>query len=144
MYPNRATRVLTLNFRGVAQNLLKCDAYVTDDSLYRDLKFVQRQTRYGADVALQRRIVDRIVRGGIAHVYLRVWQCASAADYLAPDGRRAFRALQTALSIVWNCTDKSTALCELLVRVAVVHLFLSELAGAELVGADLDADESRR
>ena len=37
-----------------------------------DLKFIQRQTRYSSDVILNRRVVDRIVKMGIAHVFLKV------------------------------------------------------------------------
>jgi len=125
------------------QSLLKCNINV--DKL-KDLEFIQQHTRYSSDVALQRRIVERIVRSGIAHVYLRVWQTILAAsnDYLSPENIDSFRMLQTALSIIWNCTDKSVTLCESLVRVAVVNLFLSELASPSLFDADLDVDDSRR
>jgi len=57
---------------------------------------------------LNRRIVERIVRCGIAHVYLRAWQSLLAVDYLAD--ATAFTNLQLVLSIIWNCTDKSVSL----------------------------------
>lgn len=165
--------------------MLKADDY-TDDETFGELKFVQRQTRYGADVALQRRIVSRIVRAGIAHVYLRVWQSLSGAlkeqvkEDLQGQGQdlegegdlegqgeeedlkgrrknleegqvkgelvdgRPFEVLQAALSIVWNCTDKSVELCESLARVSLLHLFLTELGAPALLHANLDADERRR
>ena len=106
-----------------------------------DLRFVQSQTRYCADVVLNRRIVERIVRCGIAHVYLRAWQSLSAIDYVAD--ATAFTNLQLVLSIVWNSTDKSMSLCDCLARAAVANHMLAELAHTRLLDADLTDDPDR-
>jgi len=103
-----------------------------------DLRFVQSQTRYSSDVVLNRRIVERIVRCGIAHVYLRAWQSLSTVDYVAD--ATAFTNLQLVLSIIWNCTDKSVSLCDSLARAAVANHMLTELANTRLLDADLTDD----
>lgn len=73
---------------------------------------------------------------------MRIWQSLSSVEYLLPENNQSFRNLQIVLSVVWNCTDKSAQLCESLVRGAVVHSMLSELAEAKLVQSDL-SDENR-
>lgn len=90
---------------------------------------------------LNRRIVERIVRCGIAHVYLRAWQSLLAVNYLAD--ATAFTNLQLVLSIIWNCTDKSVSLCDSLARAAVANHILAELADARLLDADLTSDPDR-
>jgi hypothetical protein len=117
--------------------LLKIDNFTSAD-VTDDLKFIQRQTRYGADVVLNRRVVDHIVRAGIAHVYLRLWRNMQTCNYV--DDTVAFTNLQTALSIIWNCTDKSVSLCDSLARASVVNQMLTELEHSWLVEADLTAD----
>lgn len=99
---------------------------------------MQSQTRYSADVVLNRRVVERIVRCGIAHVYLRAWQSLSTVDYIAD--ATAFTNLQLVLSIVWNCSDKSVSLCDCLARAAVANHMLAELGDPQLVEADLTND----
>jgi len=108
-----------------------------------DLKFIQRQTRYCADTVLNRRIVDRIVRSGIAHVYLRAWRSITTIDYLDDENDSAFTNLQLVLSIIWNCTDKSISLCDCLARATVVNQMLAELANSNLCDADLNSDSER-
>lgn len=61
-----------------------------------------------------------------------MWQSLSSVEYLLPDNIQALRNLKLVLSIVWNCTDKSSQLCESLARGAAVHSMLSELAGTKL------------
>ena len=102
-----------------------------------DLKFVQRQTRYNPDVVLNRRIVEKIVKFGIAHVFLRAWECINTTDYLSPEKDIVFKNLQTILSVIWNCTDKSPQLCDSLIRCGVVQLFTSELKTEKLACFDL-------
>jgi len=106
-----------------------------------DLRFVQSQTRYSADIVLNRRIVERIVRCGIAHVYLRAWQSLSTVDYFTD--ATAFTNLQLVLSVVWNCTDKSVSLCDCLARAAVANHMIAELADTRLLDADLASDPDR-
>lgn len=106
-----------------------------------DLRFVQSQTRYSADIVLNRRIVERIVRCGIAHVYLRAWQSLSTVDYFTD--ATAFTNLQLVLSVVWNCTDKSVSLCDSLARAAVANHMIAELADTRLLDADLASDPDR-
>lgn len=102
-----------------------------------DLKFVQRQTRYSADVLLNRRVVDKIVKLGIAHVYLSVWKSVNKVDYLKPERAIVFKNLQTILSVIWNCTDKSAQLCDSLVRCGVIQLCITELSTNKLANLDL-------
>jgi len=124
----------------VGQNLLTFDDF-TSANATADLRFVQSQTRYSTDVVLNRRIVERIVRSGIAHVYLRAWQSLSTVDYIAD--ATAFTNLQLVLSIIWNCTDKSMSLCDCLARAAVANHMLAELGDSRLLDADLTDDPDR-
>ncbi|ELU04075.1 hypothetical protein CAPTEDRAFT_225602 [Capitella teleta] len=123
------------------QILLKREDFTQADARA-DLKFIQRQTRYSPDVGLNRRVADRIVKCGIGHVYLRVWQSVSSVEYLQKENFPAYKNLQTVLSIVWNCSDKSVGLCDALVRAGVIHLFLSELDSCKLKDSDL-SDENK-
>lgn len=123
------------------QNLLKRYDF-TEAEPWSDLIFIQRQTRYTSDLVLNRRIVEHIVKCGIAHVFLRMWQSLSSVEYLLPENLQSFKNLQIVLSVIWNCTDKSLQLCESLVRGSVVHSMLSELTGTKLIDADL-GDENR-
>lgn len=104
------------------------------------LKFVQRQTRYNPDLFLNIRIVEKIVKLGIAHVFLRTWQSISKVDYFSAEQRVSFKNLQTILSIIWNCTDKSASLCDCLVRCDIIKLLLVELTSDRLINADLVND----
>ena len=122
------------------QNLLTFDDFSSANATA-DLRFVQSQTRYSADVVLNRRIVERIVRCGIAHVYLRAWQSLLTVNYIAD--ATAFTNLQLVLSIIWNCTDKSVSLCDCLARAAVANHILTELADTQLLDADLTDDPDR-
>ena len=90
---------------------------------------------------LNRRVVERIVRCGIAHVYLRAWQSLSTVDYITD--ATAFTNLQLALSIIWNCSDKSVSLCDCLARAAVANHMLAELGDTRLLDADLTNDPDR-
>ncbi len=101
------------------------------------LKFVQRQTTYNPDIILNKRIVEQIVRIGVAHVFLKVWKSVSEIDFFDPKNAVAFKNLQRALSIIWNCTDKSPSLCDSLGRCGVIQLLLSELENARLCQSDL-------
>jgi hypothetical protein len=83
------------------------------------------------------------VRAGIAHVYLRAWRSITTVSYLEEDNDSAFVNLQLALSIIWNCTDKSISLCDCLARATVVNQMLTELADAKLCEADLNDDHDR-
>lgn len=103
-----------------------------------DLKFIQRQTRYSPDVILNRRIVENIVKLGIAHVFLRVWRSVSTIDFLESENYPAFRNVQTSLSIIWNCTDKSPMLCDCLVRCGIIQLFLEQLYSDRLTNSTLE------
>ena len=121
------------------QALLKRQDFTTPEARP-DLKFIQRQTRYSPDIVLNRRLADRIVKCGIGHVYLKIWKSISTTDYLQKEHLATYKNLQTILSIVWNCSDKSAGLCDALVRAGVIHLFLSELASAKLKESDLSDD----
>lgn len=121
------------------QALLKREDFTRSEARS-DLKFIQRQTRYSPDVVLNRRVAERIVKCGIGHVYLRVWKSVSVVDYLQKENFPAYKNLQTVLSIVWNCSDKSSGLCDALVRAGVVHQFISELDSCKLKESDLSDD----
>ncbi len=54
------------------QNLLQASNFCGNETRS-ELKFIQRQTRYSSDVILNRRISERIVKMGIAHVFLKVY-----------------------------------------------------------------------
>ena len=104
------------------------------------LKFVQRQTCYNPDLFFNVRIVEKIVKFGIAHVFIRAWQSISKVDYFSAEQRIPFKNLQTILSIIWNCTDKSASLCDCLVRCDIIKLLLVELSSDRLIKADLVND----
>lgn len=123
------------------QRLLKRQSFISTEPWF-DLVFIQQQTCYSPDIVFNRRIIDHIVKCGIAHLFLRMWQSLSSVEYLLPDNVHALRNLRLVLSIVWNCTDKSSQLCESLVRGAAVHSMLSELAGAQLSLSNL-GDKNR-
>ena len=112
------------------------DCFITAEARP-DLKFIQRQTRYSVDIYLTKRIVEKLVKQGIAHVFLKVWRSVSDIDYLSSECFPAFRNLQTILSIIWNCTDKSVALCEALIRCGVIQQFFSELSTERLKSSEL-------
>lgn len=118
--------------------LLKED--FTGSSTRAELKVIQRQTQYSTDIVLSRRIVDKITKFGFAHVFLKVWKSVNGVEYLQMDGLLAFKNLQTALSIVWNCSDKSSSLCEVLVRCGVLQLFLHELSSTRYKHSLLDSE----
>ena len=104
------------------------------------LKFIQRQTRYNPDIILNKRLTEKIVKLGIAHVLLRVWGAVSKVEYLLNENVLAFKNLQTILSIIWNCSDKSATLCDSLSRCGIIQLFLSELHSDKLRSSDLSND----
>lgn len=112
-----------------------------------DLKFISKTTRYSCDVTVTKRVIDAIFRLGIVHVFIRVWKSVQTVDFLCTSttgSSSAFSNLQLALSIVWNCSDKSTLLCEKLVETGVVLTILDELASERLTSADLVATTSER
>ncbi len=121
--------------------MLKRDDFNTLEARL-DLKFIQRQTRYSPDVVLNRKIVETIVKLGIAHVFLKVWKSVSKVDYLSPDKSASFKNLQTILSVTWNCSDKSAYLCDCLVRCGVIQQLLSELTSDKLLDSQLN-DENK-
>lgn len=123
------------------QSLIKRDDFTTNEARP-DLKFIQRQTRYMPDIVIHRRITERIVKCGIAHVYMNVWKCVSNVDYHSSQHFAAFKNLQTIVSIIWNCSDKSPILCECLVKCGVVQLAVTELRTDKLMTADLASDEN--
>lgn len=95
-------------------------------------------TRYNPDIALNHRIVDKIIKFGIAHVFVKVWKSVNAVNFMDYDRYScAFKNLQTALSIIWNCSDKSSQLCESLVKTHVLLDLISELGSEKLCGSDL-------
>ncbi len=49
-------------------------------------------------------------------MFSQVWQSVSNVDYLVVDNLIVFKNLQYVLSIIWNTSDKSAALCETLVK----------------------------
>ena len=108
-----------------------------------ELKFIRRTTKYSPDVVLNKRIIDKIIKFGIAHVFVRVWKSANTVDFMDYSKQgSAFKNLQTALSIVWNCTDKSPQLCESLIKTHVLHDFIQELESEKISGADLKIDNN--
>ena len=117
-------------------NLLKREDFLAPEART-DLKFVQRQTRYSPDVVLNKKVVDRIVKLGIAHIFLKVWRSVSTVDYLSADKAACLRNLTTIMSTIWNCSDKSTQLCECLAKTGVIQLLLNELATPKLEQSDL-------
>ena len=122
--------------------LLNLDNFLTPEVRV-DLKFIRRTTRYSSDVLLNKRIVDNLVHYGVVHVFLRVWKSVSSVDFMDYTRHEtAYKNLQVALSIVWNCSDKSTPLCESLVKTGVVNTLLAELGGERLSGSDLANDNN--
>lgn len=121
----------------ILQLLLTRENYTCVDGRI-ELKFVRKMTRYSPDVVLNRRIVDKIIKLGIAHVFVRVWKSVNSVDFMNYDKYScAFKNLQTALSIIWNCTDKSSQLCESLIKTHVLHDLIAELGSEKLSGSDL-------
>lgn len=86
---------------------------------------------------MNKHIVSRIIKLGIAHVFLRSWKSVSKVEYLKPENIFAFKNFQTILSVIWNCTDKSNELGETLARCGVIQLFFSELKTDKLKLSDL-------
>ena len=86
---------------------------------------------------MNKHIVNRIIKLGIAHVFLRVWKSISKVAYLHVENIIAFKNYQTALSVIWNCTDKSGELGESLAKCGVIQLFISELGTDKLKLSDL-------
>ena len=103
----------------------------------KDLKFIQRQTRYIPDVSLSKQVVERIEKLGITHVFLRIWQAFGRIECRAEEDTDAFKSLQSILSVIWNCTDKSLQLCESLVNCGLVQQFFDELRHPELQNSNL-------
>lgn len=106
-----------------------------------DLKFIQRQTRYCADVSQSKQVVNRIEKLGITHIFLRIWQAFGRKECRAEAETDAFKSLQSILSIIWNCTDKCLQLCESLVNCGVIQQFFDELRHPDLQDSDLVCEE---
>ena len=92
--------------------------------------------RYNPDVILNRRLVEQMVKYGVAHVFLKVWRSVNTVDYMLTENYLAFKNLQTVLSVVWNCSDKSPQFCESLSTCGVIQLFLTELNTPRLLKAE--------
>lgn len=50
--------------------------------VFKDLRFIQKQSRYADNLVIHSLLVEKIVRSGIGHVFLRLWGKLIDEDYL--------------------------------------------------------------
>ena len=118
---------------------------------FENLNYIQKKSRYAENKTVHGLIVDKIVRSGIGHVFLKFWgklieknifcfeEISSEQHdqqenitFSTSNNKNSFTNLQLLLSIIWNCSDSNLSLCESLVLSTCINKFYEELSKPQL------------
>lgn len=141
-----------------AATLLQQTNYSTPTAIA-DLQFLAYQSRYSTDLNIKRRIITKLVDSGLIDIIVHVLssvndaECFQTCSELSSidgasltgsadadpevDMSDGMKNLRSVITLTWNATDKSTALCEQCIRRGVIAMLLQLLESPYLVASEL-------